>query len=91
MYLFPDDFLDSDGRYRAAMPRDPVPVIYVTAGGSYLCADCANALGPSADETEAHDDTWTPVSYELVYSGPEICCEHCSHAVPPLYGHDDSF
>ena len=91
MLVFPDDFLDSDGRFRAVIPSEPIPVIYVTAGGSYLCADCLNTLRPILDDPEEHNGSWTPVTYELLYDGPEICCEHCSRAVVPLHGQDESF
>lgn len=91
MLTFPDDFLDSDGRFRAYVTPEPVPVIYVTAGGSYICADCLNTLRPVLDDPEQHNGTWTPITFELLPYGPEICCEHCSRAVAPLYGQDESF
>ena len=91
MLTFPDDFLDSDGRYRAAIPSTPTPVIYIAADGSYVCADCLNNAGAVPHATDAPSDLVTPVGYELLTFGPEICCEHCSRGVAPLYGQDESF
>lgn len=91
MLVFPDDFLDSDGQFRAAITREPIPVIYVTAGGSYICADCLNALHPSLGDPGEHNGTWAPVTYELLRFGAEVCCEHCSRAVASFHGHDESF
>lgn len=91
MLDFPDDFLDSDGRFRAVMPPEPIPVIYVTAGGSYICAGCLAVLWPSLDNPEEDNGTWAPVTYELLRFGAEICCEHCSRAVASFHGHDEPF
>ncbi|MGV8041524.1 MAG: hypothetical protein AB2L07_16160 [Thermoanaerobaculaceae bacterium] len=90
MPAFPDDFLDSDGRFRAVVQSDSTPVIYVTANGSYVCADCLNAIRATLDDQEKRDGWWDPVTYELLTYDPAICCEFCSHAMAPLYGQGDT-
>jgi len=87
---FPDDFVDCDGRFRAVVQSDPTPVIYVTANGSYVCADCLNTIRATLDDQERRSGRWDPVTYELLTYDPAICCEYCSHAIVPLYGHCDT-
>lgn len=90
MSTFPDDFLDGDGRFRAVAQPDSTPVIYVTANGSYVCANCLNTLRATLDDQEVSDGPWNPVTYELLTHEPAICCEYCSHAVEPLHRQGDT-
>jgi len=88
---FPDDFIDRDGRFRAVVQPEFAPVVYVTTNGSYICANCLNTACIVPHDPDAPSDPRMPVGYELLTFGPEICCEHCSRAVAPLYRQDESF
>ena len=89
MTVFPDDFLEDDGRFRALLPGDFVPILYVTRDGSWHCADCLNTWRGIVDPLTTNNDNWRVTGYELHYDGPDVLCDACSAVIAPLYGDPD--
>jgi hypothetical protein len=56
------------------------PLIYVTAAGDVLCADCAT----SAMDDDAECDP--PIAVDTYLEGPDERCENCYVAIPSAYG-----
>ncbi len=65
--FFPDDFLEWDGRFRATMPGDFVPIAYILTDGTWICAECMTAL----------NDLGQFDHYEFLYEGPPVVCDRC--------------
>jgi len=82
--VFPDDFLDSDGRFVTHVGPRAVPVIYVAANGYYVCAACLN-------DAERHNGEWAAVNADMINYGPVVQCARCSRNVAPLHPEDEMF
>ncbi len=89
MLVFPDSFLEPDGRFRDVIPADFVPVLYITVDGEMRCADCMNGVSAFLDPFSTDERAWFVVDYELLYEGPPIECFHCHTPVATLYGESD--
>jgi len=89
MLVFPDSFLEADGRFRGVIPADFVPVLYITVDGEMRCADCMNGVSKFLDPFSTDERAWFVVDYELLYEGPPIECFHCHTPVATLYGESD--
>lgn len=90
MPRFPSDFLEPDGRCRVLLPGDFVPVFYVTRDGSWLCADCLNAVREIEDPRTTDDPAWRIDHTELLYEGPDAICDQCNVVIESLYGDPDA-
>jgi hypothetical protein len=86
MLVFPESFLEPDGRFRDVIPADFVPVMYITVDGEMRCAGCMNGVSKFLDPFGTDERGWSVVDYELLYEGPPIECSHCRTPVPTLYG-----
>ena len=57
------------------------PILYLTKGGSDLCADCATkALYQLAEEFDP------PIAHAPYYEGPPINCDDCNREIESAYG-----
>jgi hypothetical protein len=56
-------------------------VLYVTADGDCLCADCVN------EEAQHEDDpSWEVECADIHWEGPSLRCGHCGEEIESSYG-----
>jgi hypothetical protein len=89
--FFPDDFKDRDGRWLSHLPADFVPILYGMEDGSWVCADCLNAmrdliLRGIISCVAVEDPSWRLTKYELHYDGPPVICVHCDAVIESMFG-----
>lgn len=59
------------------------PIIYITKGGSWLCADCATKEIRAWMYNESDDP---PTEYDTYLEGPVMQCDDCNADIESAYG-----
>ena len=86
MIFFPEDFRETDGRFRDLMPGDFVPILYKTESGTRYCSDCINEWKDVIDPIRTHCPEWRLAGYLLHYEGAPIVCEGCDRIIESMFG-----
>lgn len=87
-YMLTDEYGDLKPLNRQHLPAyawpGGYPILYLTAGGCDLCADCATkALYLLDDEPDP------PVACDVYWEGPPLNCDDCGREVQSAYGDPD--
>jgi len=73
----------SDGKLPAYSWPGGYTLIYLTKGGSWLCADCATK------ELDTPDGVDPVIAGDIFWEGPDMTCDECSRVIESSYGDPD--
>jgi len=74
---------DSFGKYPSVCWPGLYTLVYITADGGILCAECANSDGQTDDPD---DPQWHIVQQTVIWEGPSVYCDHCNVEIESAYG-----
>lgn len=88
MLEFPEDFLDEEGRFKAALTVD-VPVAYFLTNGWIVCAACINEAPADVPPLDRTVDGQLVSSFIIVYDWPAFYCDRCNKSVEAPFSVDN--